>query len=176
MDSVKPIAKDAIIEDGVMRMRRYIEFLRNNEKFLSEWDSCFSIYDPFVRAKRQEDLFITYSNGFLWRVCNNSGYAFDNELDLKFGDFRSVDYFFDLKVGLEYTGAISRNSLENFGNTNNNNHFYICVNQAFDSCAIVNAKDLLDVVDEDSYRTSSYNDAQFLGELDYMVLLNEFTF
>lgn len=123
---------------------------RNDPDFIKSLNSIKD-KDPFRLAKKQEDLFIRKSNGFLDRLNNDyfNNKNFDSELDLKFGDFKDVNgNYYDLKVGLtELCGSIDFRSLKYFGDTNTDKHIYLCVTKDLSRCYTLDAKILKEKVE-----------------------------
>lgn len=130
--------------------------------------------EPTKCAKKQEAFIILQSNGYLYRLDNDEEH-FDRELDLKFGDFKDRNgNYYDLKVGTKFCGSIGLHSLENFGDTENDTHWYICVNPSFSRCYIINARELKERLQNKNF--NNYDDIKkkgYLGELDYKNLYNE---
>lgn len=93
----------------------------------------------------------------------------DSYLDLCFGDFYDSENFYDLKVGENFIGSITKISLENFGRAAN--HYYLCVNNEFTKFKIINARELLSKVQESDYRHSKTTGEPFIGELDFENIL-----
>lgn len=148
-----------------MKLINYLKVLQNTPTM----DQAFSKINHanrFTKAKMQEDFFIKHSRNLLARLnplfCD--GALFDNELDLKFGDMiDSEGNYIDLKVGDEYTGAITKRSIDAFGDTKNDRHFYVCINKSLSRIYIINAKQL-------KQHTKIYrnpNDDPYIGELEY---------
>lgn len=147
---------------------RLVDFLKNiqNTPTLDLTFSKITHRDRFIKAKLQEQFFITHSRDFLSRLNTilSCEALFDNELDLKFGDMIDKDgNYIDLKVGDEHTGAISRRSIEAFGDTTTDRHFYVCVNKDLSRIYVINAR----LLKEHTKVYRHDNDDDYIGELDY---------
>ena len=142
--------------------------LRKNTTFLQQFKNI-KCKNKYRKAKQQEQLIINYSNGLFSRLNNEyNSITFDSELDLKFGDMIDNNgNYYDLKVGEHYTGAINKRSIENFGNTTTNRHWYICTNLTLSKIYIINARELYQLHLENKliYRTG---DDEYIGEKDYI--------
>jgi len=126
-------------------------------------------------AKKQEAFLILQANGFLYRLDNDEAH-FDKELDSKFGDFKDRNgCYYDLKVGTtKYCGSIGLDSLNHFGDTQTDKHWYICVNPTFSKCYIINARVLKEELDNKQFNNSEeIIEKRYLGELDYKKLHSE---
>lgn len=155
------------IHTCIFKLKNELKKLKTNKNFLFEWNNIHES-DVFKLAKKQEALLLKYISFLFAFKGNENEDTFDNELDLKFGDFRDSRCFYDLKVGQgKYLGAISKRSLENFGNTENNNHFYICINADFSKIVIINANKLLKIVKDSDYRIDNVTGEKYLGEIDF---------
>lgn len=153
---------------SIKQVEKLIKKLQDDDEFLENWNSIY-LGNKFKIAKMQEHLIISKSDGLLIDFKINSDEALhDSFLDLCFGDFYDSENFYDLKVGNNYVGSITKTSLENFGRASN--HYYLCVNQDFNKYVIINAKELLGKVQESDYRTTNTGE-MFIGELDYKNIL-----
>ena len=134
-----------------MTMRELCLKYGNDPNFIKELNSIKDS-DSYRLAKKQENLFIKYSEGFLDRLNNEyfNNKQFDSELDRKFGDFKGKDNnYYDLKVGLtELCGSIGLDSLRDFGDTKTNRHKYVCINKDLSNFYIIDAKELKEKVEE----------------------------
>lgn len=149
------------------QIKEVLSNLKQNDQFIQQFKSINST-DKFIKAKLQEDLIARYSNGLLYALQETyDSKIYDSELDLKFGDLRDIyGNYYDLKIGESiFCGAISKRSLENFGNTKTDRHWYICVDNNFSHGYIINARKLL--LNHIPYRKDIKTGKEFLGELDY---------
>lgn len=129
------------------------------------------INDPnrYVQAKLQEQFLIENSNGFFISNSLNDykSPTFDAELDLKFGDFMDIyGNYYDLKTGETYAGSINLSSVNAFGDTKSNRHWYICTNRTLNKLYIINARTLHVNQNSLCWQRSSKNNL-YIGEKQY---------
>lgn len=153
---------------SVRQVEKLIKRLQEDDTFLENWGSIQGT--RFGKAKKQEHLLISNSDNLLIDFKINSNERLhDSYLDLCFGDFYDSENFYDLKVGENFIGSITKISLENFGRAAN--HYYLCVNNEFTKFKIINARELLSKVQESDYRKSKTTGKPFIGELDFENIL-----
>ena len=145
---------------SVRQVEKLIKKLQEDDAFLENWGSIQGT--RFGKVKKQEHLIISNSNNLLIDFKINSNERLhDSYLDLCFGDFYDSENFYDLKVGENFIGSITKISLENFGRAAN--HYYLCVNNEFTK--------FKSKVQESDYRHSKTTREPFISKLDFENIL-----